>query len=189
MLSFIEYASEKRILELLVKERVKAALKGKLKDVMPSETIRKTEQEKSLTTAEQISLLMPSRNSWRWPQKKDRIQKDGKEKKSEKQILTRCIATTIKMDRKSPDKHPYLERLNSFIEQVRNDITGNAPLEFSSIRITGKVKKVDAEGTTILRPICIFESLREKILKACPKGDAARRSTSSSKRISPKASA
>lgn len=166
MLSFIEYASEKRILELLIKERVKAALKGKLKDVMPSETIRKTEQEKSLTTAEQISLLMPSRNSWRWPQKKDRVQKDGKEKKSEKQILTRCIATTIKIDRKSPDKHPYLERLNSFIEQVRNDITGNAPLEFSSIRITGKVKKVDAEGTTILRPICIFESLREKILIA-----------------------
>ena len=166
MLSFIEYASEKRILELLIKERVKAALKGKLKDVVPSETIRKTEQEKSLTTAEQISLLMPSRNSWRWPQKKDRVQKDGKEKKSEKQILTRCIATTIKMDRKSPDKHPYLERLNSFIEQVRNDITGNAPLEFSSIRITGKVKKVDAEGTTILRPICIFESLREKILIA-----------------------
>ncbi len=166
MLSFIEYASEKRILELLVKERVKAALKGKLKDVASSDIARKAELGRSLTTAEQISQLMPPRNSWHWPQKKDRIQKDGKEKKSEKQILTRCIATTIKMDRKSPDKHPYLERLDSFIEQVRKDITAGTPLEFSSIRITGKVKKTDDEGVTILRPICIFESLREKLLIA-----------------------
>ena len=82
MLSFTEYASEKRILELLIKERVKVALKGKLKSLSPAVIAKNAEQEKKMTVAEQIFMLMPPRDSWRRPQKKDRVQTDGERKSS-----------------------------------------------------------------------------------------------------------
>lgn len=163
MLSFVEYASEKRILELLIKERVKVALKGKLQNISPTETYKKSDDRK--TVAEQIFLLMPPRDSWLRPQKKERIDNSG-EKRSGKQVLTRSIALTIKKHRKSPGRYPYLQRLDTFISTVRNDIMGDAPLIFNSIKVMGKKKKVDEMRVTIMRPICIFESLREKLLIA-----------------------
>ncbi len=165
MLSFTEYASKKRILELLIKERVKVALKGNLKSLSPAVIAKNAEQEKKMTVAEQIFMLMPPRDSWCRPQKKDRIQIDG-ERKSGKQVLTRSIAQTIKKHRKTYDDFPYLQRLDLFIANLRKDITGDAPLEFNSIKIVGKKKKVDSDNVTILRPICVFESLREKLLIA-----------------------
>ena len=165
MLSFTEYASEKRILELLIKERVKVALKGKLKSLSPAVIAKNAEQEKKMTVAEQIFMLMPPRDSWCRPQKKDRVQTDGG-RKSSKQVLTRSIAQTIKKHRKTYDDFPYLQRLDLFIANLRKDITGDAPLEFNSIKIVGKKKKVDSDNVTILRPICVFESLREKLLIA-----------------------
>lgn len=165
MLSFTEYASEKRILELLIKERVKVALKGKLKSLSPAVIAKNAEQEKKMTVAEQVFMLMPPRDSWCRPQKKDRVQTDG-ERKSGKQVLTRSIAQTIKKHRKTYDDFPYLQRLDLFIANLRKDITGDAPLEFNSIKIVGKKKKTDSDNVTILRPICVFESLREKLLIA-----------------------
>ena len=165
MLSFTEYASEKRILELLIKERVKVALKGKLKSLFPAVIAKNAEQEKKMTVAEQIFMLMPPRDSWCRPQKKDRVQTDS-DRKSGKQVLTRSIAQTIKKHRKTYDDFPYLQRLDLFIANLRKDITGDAPLEFNSIKIVGKKKKVDSDNVTILRPICVFESLREKLLIA-----------------------
>ena len=50
MLSFIEYASEERILELLIKERVKIALKGKLKGVSTDRIIQRATNGEVLTT-------------------------------------------------------------------------------------------------------------------------------------------
>ena len=94
MLSFTEYASEKRILELLIKERVKVALKNKLKDVSPIVITHKHTRGQKMTVQEQIFLLMPPRDSWLRPQKKDRIQ-DNDEKKSNKQILAKSISLTI----------------------------------------------------------------------------------------------
>ena len=144
---------------------MKVALKGKLKSLSPAVIAKNAEQEKKMTVAEQIFMLMPPRDSWRRPQKKDRVQTDG-ERKSSKQVLTRSIAQTIKKHRKIYDNFPYLQRLDLFIANLRKDITGDAPLEFNSIKIVGKKKKVDSDNVTILRPICVFESLREKLLIA-----------------------
>lgn len=165
MLSFIEYASEKHILELLIKERVKVAMKGKLQSLSPTAIVKNAAKEKNQTVTEQIFMLMPPRDTWHRPQKKDRIQSDN-EKKSNKQVLTRSIALTIKKHRKNAAEHPYLQRLDSYIAMLRKDICGNTPLEFNSIKIVGKKKKVDADNVTILRPICVFDTLREKLLIA-----------------------
>ena len=170
MLSFSEFASEHRILELLIKERVKVAVKGKLQTLSPKNIAHKAEHDLPLTVTEQISLLMPPRDSWCRPQKRERAkfqQKDSSVKTTnQKQLLTRSLVITINKQRKHSPEHPYLEKLDAFIDSVRRDITSSDPLNFSSIKITGKKKSVNSDRVVIMRPICAFESLKEKLLIA-----------------------
>lgn len=166
MLSFIEYASEQRILELLIKERVKIALKGKLKGVSTDRIINRAMCGEQLSTTEQVFTLMPARNSWHRPRKQERRLNSGEESKSHKQILTRSIAITIQQHRKQEIPPQYLKNLDAFISSLRDDICSCEPLTFNSIKIIGKKKKINSEGIEILRPICVFESLREKLLIA-----------------------
>ena len=166
MLSFIEYASEERILELLIKERVKIALKGKLKGVSTDRIIQRATNGEVLTTTEQVFTIMPARNSWHRPRKQERTLNNGEESKSHKQILTRSIAITIQKHRKQETAPRYLKNLDAFIVSLREEICSSDPINFHSIKIIGKKKKVNSEGVEILRPICIFESLREKLLIA-----------------------
>ena len=166
MLSFIEYASEQRILELLIKERVKIALKGKLKGVSTDRIINRAERGEVLTTTEQVFTIMPARNSWHRPRKQERRLNSGEGSKSHKQILTRSIAITIQQHRKLKTPPQYLKNLDAFVSSLREDICSCEPITFNSIKIIGKKKKVNSEGVEILRPICVFESLREKLLIA-----------------------
>ena len=166
MLSFVEYASEQRILELLIKERVKIALKGKLKGVSTDKIIKRATSGEALSTTEQIFTLMPARNSWHRPRKQERTLNGGTESKSHKQILTRSIAITIQQHRKQDTSPQYIKNLDAFIASMREDICSYEPITFNSIKIIGKKKKVNSEGIEILRPICVFESLREKLLIA-----------------------
>ena len=166
MLSFVEYASEQRILELLIKERVKIALKGKLKGVSTDRIINRAECGEVLTTTEQVFTIMPARNSWHRPRKQERRLNSGEESKSHKQILTRSIAITIQQHRKLKTPPQYLKNLDAFVSSLREDICRCEPITFNSIKIIGKKKKVNSEGVEILRPICVFESLREKLLIA-----------------------
>ena len=166
MLSFIEYASEQRILELLIKERVKIALKGKFKGVSTDRIINRAERGEVLTTTEQVFTIMPARNSWHRPRKQERRLNSGEESKSHKQILTRSIAITIQQHRKLKTPPQYLKNLDAFVSSLREDICSCEPITFNSIKIIGKKKKVNSEGVEILRPICVFESLREKLLIA-----------------------
>ena len=166
MLSFIEYASEQRILELLIKERVKIALKGKLKGVSTDRIINRAECGEVLTTTEQVFTIMPARNSWHRPRKQERRLNSGEDSKSHKQILTRSIAITIQQHRKLKTPPQYLKNLDAFVSSLREDICSCGPIAFNSIKIIGKKKKVNSEDVEILRPICVFESLREKLLIA-----------------------
>ena len=166
MLPFIEYASEQRILELLIKERVKIALKGKLKGVSTDRIIKRASDGEELSITEQVFTIMPARNSWHRPRKQERTLNNGEECKSHKQVLTRSIAITIQQHRKQETPPQYIKNLDAFISSMREDICSCKPITFNSIKIIGKKKKVNSEGVEILRPICVFESLREKLLIA-----------------------
>lgn len=170
MLSFLEYASEQRILELLIKERVKVALKGKLEKTSPKNIANKAESDLPLSVTEHISLLMPPRDSWCRPQKKERdkfLQGESAIKnKNQKQLLTRSIAITIKKHRNSGNEYKYLNSLDAFIAEMQREIAGSEPIVFNSIKIIGKKKSVNSDNVTIQRPLCVFESLREKLLIA-----------------------
>ena len=162
--SFYDYASVKQITTLLIKERVKVAMKNKLKDASPAAIVNAYDNNESLNVTEHIFMLMPPRDLWLRPRRRERISKQTKELKKTKQILTQSLDLTIRRHRKTPEKYPYIERLNSFIEDLRNEIKSTLPLRFTSLRINGKKKKIADDGTIILRPLCIFNSLKEKLL-------------------------
>jgi hypothetical protein len=158
--TFIEYASEQRILALLIKERVKVALKSKLENTQNNYR-NFTEDFENLKISEQVAVLMPTRN-WVRPQKKERFV-DGVAKSS-KQILTRSLALTIKRDKKKQlAKRPaYLNLQKAFIEDIIAEIKSAEPLSFTSIEIMGKKKKVKRENGVaieIQRPLCLFVNL------------------------------
>ncbi|MBR5863690.1 MAG: hypothetical protein IKY76_03940 [Alistipes sp.] len=167
MLSFVEYASEKRILELLIKERAKVAVKGTLKKVSPDNREKRVNKAEKLPIAEHISLLMPPRDSWVRPRFRNRRNSSEKAESIRKHTLTRSIALTIIKHRKSGESHPYLERLDAYIKSLQADIASNKPLKFRSLKIVRKKKKevkIDGENIIIYRPICTFTSMREKLL-------------------------
>lgn len=166
MLSFQEYASEKRILELLIKERVKVALKCQLQNISPVTTAHRADLGVDLTIPELISRLMPPRDSWRRPHYSDRMKGDGTKDKKRKRVLVRSITLTIQYHRKNATQYPYLKRLDDFIASLRQQILDQAPLNFTSIKIFGEKKKVRPDGVVILRPLCVFDSLTEKLLIA-----------------------
>ena len=137
MLSFIEYASEQRILELLIKERVKIALKGKLKGVSTDRIIKRAAVGEELSTTEQVFTIMPARNSWHRPRKQERTLNSGEECKSHKQILTRSIAITNQHHRKQETPPQYIKNLDAFIASMREDICSCEPITFNSLKIFG----------------------------------------------------
>lgn len=158
MLTFLEYANERNILRLIIKERVKVALKKSLKGA--------NNQEGHISPiAKEVAEIMPPRNSWVRPRKQERLCASTGDKRTNKQILMRSVALTIKAHRKNKCAYPYLERLDTFIKGIQSEIISEGPLSFAgSIHIIGRLKKVDSEGVHILRPICTFNSLRDKIL-------------------------
>ena len=167
MLSFVEYASEKRILELLIKERAKVAVRGTLKKISPDNREKKVNRTDKLSIAEHISLLMPPRDSWVRPRFRRKKNAEVKAENIRKSTIIRSITLTIAKHRKSGTKYAYLERLDGYIASLKNDIASSTPLKFRSLKIVPKTKKVvriDDKSITINRPICNFTSMREKLL-------------------------
>lgn len=157
MLTFLEYASDEQIVKHLIKERVKVAINKGLKE---------SEVAGGYVSpiAREIAQLMPPR-PWKKPRRQERLCVDTGEKRTNKQILTRSLALTIKAHRKETNKRPYLQRLDDFVHNIQKEIRSTSELSFKdSIRIAGKLKKVNSEGVHILRPLCSFHSLRDKTL-------------------------
>lgn len=163
MENFHEYANEERIIGLLAKERAKVALKNKLKGRNPQTIVSKYCSGEYLNSSEQIFLLMPPRDSWIRPCRRERVVMGTGEKRTGKSILIRSILLTIRKNRKEHPELPYLQRLDGFVAGIRSEILSEGMLEFTSMKIMGKTKKKE-DGWTILRPICVFGDLKEKLL-------------------------
>jgi hypothetical protein len=159
MPTFLEFASDEQIIKLLIKERVKVALNNGLKEIdTPGGYVS--------AIAREVAPLMPPR-PWKKPRRQERLCVDTGKKRTNKQILMRSLALTIKAHRKEASKHPYLRRLDDFVQSIQAEIRSTSELSFrESIHIVGKPKKIDSSGVHILRPLCTFNALRDKILIA-----------------------
>ena len=166
--TLLEYASEQRILDILIKERVKIAISNKL---VQDYSVAQKKRQKISAFAQEVASMMPPRNLWLRPRRADRMIIDQEtnctKKRRTKQILSRSIALTINAHRKAGSNnanYPYLNHLDKFVESIREMIASERIPEFRSMHTMGQEKKVNDKGEQIMRPISSFRDLREKVL-------------------------
>ena len=164
--TLLEYASNERILDILVKERAKIAIKKKL---VQDYSIEPDKRPMPTSLVSAIASMMPPRNTWLRPRRAERViiedGEDDEKKRSAKQVLVRTITITINAHRRAADKeYSYLKQLDEFIESIRRDIESEQSFKFSSTHIQGQFKKINDKGEHIYRPICSFNDLKEKVL-------------------------
>lgn len=150
--SFAEYVSERVIIDLIVKERIKIASKGSLSGKSVPET------------ALEIQKITPRRNDWRRLRKHSRIGRTSKE-----ELQAASLRNTIYFDlrkyRSGEAKAPkYLRRLLEFTSNIIHIVNSDAPIDFNDcIRIMAKFKKNEGD-TAIYRPLSLYTSLEAKTL-------------------------
>ena len=150
--SFAEYVSERTIIDLVVKERVKIASKGSLSGKSVPET------------ALEIQKMTPRRNDWRRLRLHSRVGRTSKEELNAA-TLRNTIYFDLRRYRSGEAKAPkYLRRLLEFTNNIIDIVNSDAPIDFNDcIRIMAKFKKNEGD-TAIYRPLSIYTSLEAKTL-------------------------
>ena len=150
--SFSEYVTEKVVIDLIIKERVKSASKGTL----AGKTVSEMQKE--------VQKMTPSRNAWRRPRRRSRPRNASAE-----QLNADALRNTIYYDLKQYRYHgrpapKYLRRLLAFVAGIIRSVNSESPLDFAgSIKVIAQFKK-DQGDTAIYRPLSVYESLEVKTL-------------------------
>ena len=153
MKSFCKYVTVKRVISLVVKERAKCAKNG---------TLGKEERS---GIYKEISDITPPRNQWhsvpqRLRKKHERV--DVRNVMAIKQTIAahrRCVEA-------GAPKHDYLQRLDEFVQDIISTVKlGKFNFE-GGISVVAKFKEDDDKGNAIYRPLCMYTSLKTKILIA-----------------------
>ena len=153
MKSFSKYATSKRIISLLAKERAKCAKNGSL-DRAELKGIYK-----------EISELMPKRNQWHSVPQRIR-------KKHESADVRNILAMnqTINADRKAvkngAPKPDYMQKLDEFVQEIRRCVVTGEYDFGGGLDVVSKFKEDDDKGNAIYRPLCQYTSLKTKIIIA-----------------------
>jgi len=162
MITLCQYADQSLLERLLIKERAKCCRKNKGRRIEHNE--EDNLQEEMLTARQQLSLLMPPRESWVRPRRrKQYLQPDGK--LDVKKYNAHCIKLTIERDRKSGDK-PYLARLDSFCRELRKELQSvQIRLQRPLLKPLQKSAELTSDGLDITyRPLSVYTSLHDKII-------------------------
>lgn len=179
MRTLLEFATDKLILSLLIKERVKCSGKYKRRVKKWAQTGKKaqsniipqTELDTELPKLDFLTSIFPSRNSWVRPSKRKVFQRPDGTQELRKQNA-QALKSTIKRDRRTQDtlnsisqkrvlspvesklleKLKYLERLDQYVKSIRDEIGGSGTLSFSTplLRALYKNEKRTDDGTVVV---------------------------------------
>ena len=182
MKSFSKYVTPKRIISLLAKERAKCARNGSLNggnDGSPGGGLREG-------ICKEISSIMPPRNLWHNLPQRLRARHESADVRN---VMT--ILQTIKAHRKAVEvvgagaveagsakdgiakdgnakagDYGYLLRLDSFVDDIISTVRSGEFNFDGGMSVVAKFKEDDEHGNAIYRPLCMYTSLKTKILIA-----------------------
>ena len=162
----IEYASDKMLTLLLIKERAKCRRRNR------SEThhhLDKVCDIDGLTTRKMLSRMMPPRYTWVRPAKRKKLPNGAVDtsKNAEKALLI-----TIKRDRKLQKEGAtfgYLDEMQSFFVRIRKRLTDDK-FQLESPRLMPILKDIEKQENGTLkvtcRPLSVYSKLEDKIILA-----------------------
>ena len=163
MKTLLDFATQKVLTSLLVKERAKCRRRNR------NDEKKHLDREcdiNVLSTRKILSRIMPPRRMWVRPAKRVKLDNGAVDtsKNAEKALLL-----TIDRDRKNRSANPriYLDELDAFIEHIRAQLTGdNLKLGSPQLMPILKSKRVLPDKTleVTCRPLSVYGRLEDKII-------------------------
>ena len=168
MKTLIEFASDKMLTQLLVKERAKCLRRNKSDK---KHLLDKEKELGELSSRKQLSRLMPPRYTWARPLKSKRKSLSNgtpdARKNAEKSLLL-----TIKRDMKLLEKGKtfhYLDELHAYCNRIRERLSADQ-LVLKSPQLLpilkDKVKQDNGTWKVTCRPLAVYTDLDDKIILA-----------------------
>ena len=173
--SFSEYFTDREIIFLLCKYRLKHARKRHkihmMRDISSHPKTNLIIDEKYACPPE-LSELLPSRRTWsRLSQSKRKRQAlDGRFHPKDSSVVSlESLFNTVMVRRKNrtgSDKEEWIDRLERFIQDIQDVLSGYAPIHLNAPRIT-PVDKGGKKRTKQYRPIASYELKDRVIISLC----------------------
>lgn len=164
--TLIEFASDKTLTQLLVKERVKCCRRNRSDK---HHYLDKACKLDDLSTRKMLSRLMPPRRTWVRQSKKVTLPNGAKDtrKSTEKTLMQ-----TIKRDTKlwhNGQTFGYLEEQQAFFDRIRKRLSDkkmklDSPTLFPIFK--DKEKRADGTWNVTCRPLSVYSKLEDKIILA-----------------------
>lgn len=163
MESFIDFVTDRRIIEYLCKKRAKEA--AKRHELHHRHAISCDYEINDCKN--EIYQLTPPRRQWiQLGKRRRKLNNSSRQTISSLERTRRSVLYTILKDRESNKDEPYLHRLNLFIDKVRKRIT-NPSFEFKSLETFPVLKKQKNDNTPDeYRPISLFKDLSDSLIIA-----------------------
>lgn len=164
--TLLEFATDKILTILLVKERVKYRRRNR------NECHHHLEKDcdlSELSTRKKLSRMMPPRYTWVRPSKR---RKEANGAIDHKKNAEKALWLTIKRDRdrqKKGESFDYLNEMSAFMDKIRARISSE-DLTFESPQLTpifkDKEKLPDGSWLVTCRPLSVYTQLEDKIILA-----------------------
>ena len=172
IVSLVQFATPKRIIRLVSKEYAKyVAKKPKPKKKKPEDKPQKQEDPfKNDVLYQTLRPMMPPHRLWSNPGR-GRLPREAesgpaKWSKRKNNATARIYWAILKNKDRYPDAS-WAVALNKFVKEIRDIISGKAPLSIETPEILAKFKEQDPDtGDYIYRPICKYKDIRTKIILA-----------------------
>jgi hypothetical protein len=164
--TLLEFATEKMLTILLVKERAKCRRRNRNDK---HHTLDKECDIQELSSRKMLSRMMPPRYTWVRPSKKIKLANHASDtsKNAEKALLL-----SISRDRKRQSEgvsFPYLDEMDLFFNKIRSRLASE-DLHFESPRLMPILKKVEKKDDQTIhvtcRPLSVYTQLEDKIILA-----------------------
>lgn len=163
--TLIEFASDKMLTRLLVKERAKFLRRNRSDK---HSTLNKESDLNDLSTRKMLSRMMPPRTTWARPFRSKR-KKLTEKAMGPRKIVEKTLMRTINRDEKSGKTFNYLNELHAFCDHIRKRLSeGQLRLESPHLIPTFKDKEKQDDGTwkVTCRPLSVYTKLEDKIILA-----------------------
>lgn len=166
IVTLLEFASEKTIARLIVKERAKYRHRN---NSLKKHTLDRNHELDSLELNEQLSRLSPPRYHWVWPRKREKRNGVSDSRKN----AIKAMMLTIKLNKaaeRNEGKHfAYLDELRAFRQRIIERLSDDNLLFESpnlSPRLKDKELQDDGAFKVTCRPMSIYKKLEDKIILA-----------------------
>ena len=164
--TLLDYATDKILIHLLVKERAKCRRRNRGET---HHSLNKDCDFSELTTRKKLSRLMPPRYSWVRPSKREKLANGAFDtsKNAEKALLL-TISRDLKLQKQGKN-YDYLNQQQAFFSAIRYRLLADN-LTFESPRLLPILKDTEqqTDGTfrVTCRPLSVYVQLEDKIILA-----------------------